>query len=141
MLFMFIVFHRMRLLPSDVHRNHQTYHRLLAIDKKLVRKWDRWIIQYQGFLSILLFEFPSLEVALLAVDGAGNIECDIPLPVLSQRLIFSLQPEVRSRLNGLFMSIFFLGVAVGSFFGGWSVALWIGIAFPTIALLYFATEK
>jgi len=78
---------------------------------------------------------------LLAVDGAGNIECDIPLPVLSQRLNFSLQPEVHSRLNGLFMSIFFLGVAVGSFFGGWSVAFWIGIAFPTIALLYFATEK
>lgn len=68
--------------------------------------------------------------------------------VLSQRLIFSLQPEVRSRLNGLFMSIFFLGGAVGSVVGGWayasggwSAALWMGIAFPTIALLYYATEK
>ncbi|MGN4680300.1 MULTISPECIES: MFS transporter [Bacillus cereus group] len=68
--------------------------------------------------------------------------------VLSQRLIFSLSPEIRSRLNGLFMAIFFLGGAVGSFIGGWAYALggwnltlWIGIAFPTIALLYFATEK
>ncbi|HEK9103818.1 TPA: MFS transporter, partial [Bacillus pseudomycoides] len=68
--------------------------------------------------------------------------------VLSQRLIFSLQPEVRSRLNGLFMAIFFLGGAVGSSVGGWvyssggwSAALWMGIAFPIIALLYFATEK
>ncbi|MED2915283.1 MFS transporter [Bacillus thuringiensis] len=68
--------------------------------------------------------------------------------VLSQRLIFSLSPEIRSRLNGLFMAIFFLGGAVGSFIGGWAyalgewnLALWIGIAFPTIALLYFATEK
>ena len=68
--------------------------------------------------------------------------------VLSQRLIFSLDPEIRSRLNGLFMAIFFLGGAVGSFIGGWAYALggwnltlWIGIAFPTIALLYFAREK
>lgn len=68
--------------------------------------------------------------------------------VLSQRLIFSLGPEVRSRLNGLFMAIFFLGGAIGSSIGGWayasggwSAALWVGIAFPVIALLYFATEK
>ncbi|WP_410986156.1 MFS transporter [Bacillus paranthracis] len=68
--------------------------------------------------------------------------------VLSQRLIFSLSPEIRSRLNGLFMAIFFLGGAVGSFIGGWAYALggwnltlWIGMAFPTIALLYFAREK
>lgn len=68
--------------------------------------------------------------------------------VLSQRLIFSMSPEIRSRLNGLFMAIFFLGGAVGSFIGGWAYALggwnltlWIGIAFPTIALLYFAREK
>ncbi|MDA2595654.1 MFS transporter [Bacillus cereus group sp. Bc061] len=68
--------------------------------------------------------------------------------VLSQRLIFSLSPEIRSRLNGLFMAIFFLGGAVGSFIGGWAYALggwnltlWIGIAFPTIALLYFTREK
>ncbi|HDR7380509.1 MULTISPECIES: MFS transporter [Bacillus cereus group] len=68
--------------------------------------------------------------------------------VLSQRLIFSLDPEIRSRLNGLFMAIFFLGGAVGSSLGGWayalggwSLTLWIGIAFPIIALLYFSTEK
>lgn len=68
--------------------------------------------------------------------------------VLSQRTIFSLRPEIRSRLNGLFMAIFFLGGAIGSSIGGWayasggwSAALSIGIAFPVIALLYFATEK
>ncbi len=67
--------------------------------------------------------------------------------VLSQRLIFSLSPEIRSRLNGLFMAIFFLGGAVGSFIGGWAYALggwnltlWIGIAFPTIAL-FILLEK
>nr|MDH3076206.1 MFS transporter [Bacillus velezensis] len=68
--------------------------------------------------------------------------------VLSQRAIFSLAPEFRDRLNGLFMAIFFLGGAVGSSIGGWayasggwSITLWIGIAFPVIALLYFNTEK
>ncbi|MGG3326179.1 hypothetical protein ABEQ76_19590, partial [Bacillus velezensis] len=25
--------------------------------------------------------------------------------------------------------------------GGWNITLWIGIAFPVIALLYFTTEK
>lgn len=68
--------------------------------------------------------------------------------VLGQRALFSLNSEFRSRLNGLFMAIFFLGGAIGSAIGGWayatrgwSAALWIGIAFPIVALLYFATEK
>jgi predicted MFS family arabinose efflux permease len=68
--------------------------------------------------------------------------------VLGQRALFSLSPEIRSRLNGLFMAIFFFGGAIGSAIGGWAYAtggwsavLWIGIAFPIAALLYFATEK
>ncbi|MBE9918135.1 MFS transporter [Paenibacillus donghaensis] len=68
--------------------------------------------------------------------------------VLGQRALFSLSPEIRSRLNGLFMAIFFFGGAIGSAIGGWayatggwSTALWIGMAFPIAAILYFATEK
>ncbi|MDT8978668.1 MFS transporter [Paenibacillus sp. chi10] len=68
--------------------------------------------------------------------------------VLGQRVLFSLNPEIRSRLNGLFMAIFFFGGAIGSAIGGWiyatggwSAALWIGMAFPIAAILYFATEK
>ena len=68
--------------------------------------------------------------------------------VLGQRTLFSLSPEIRNRLNGLFMAIFFFGGAVGSAVGGltyaqggWGAVLWIGAAFPIIALLYFATEK
>lgn len=68
--------------------------------------------------------------------------------VLGQRALFSLSPEIRSRLNGLFMAIFFFGGAIGSAIGGWTYAtggwsavLWIGMAFPIAALLYFATEK
>ncbi|MCC3374183.1 MFS transporter [Cohnella sp. REN36] len=68
--------------------------------------------------------------------------------VLGQRALFSLSPEIRSRLNGLFMAIFFFGGAIGSAIGGWTYAaggwsavLWIGMAFPIVAILYFATEK
>ncbi|HDR7694986.1 MFS transporter [Bacillus sp. CH_48] len=89
------------------------------------------------------FGIAVLVIAAILLDMGVSAKL-----VLSQRLIFSLSPEIRSRLNGLFMAIFFLGGAVGSFIGGWAYALggwnltlWIGIAFPTIALLYFATEK
>lgn len=68
--------------------------------------------------------------------------------VLGQRALFSLPPEIRSRLNGLFMAIFFFGGAIGSAIGGWLYAasgwitvLWVGMAFPLAAILYFATEK
>jgi predicted MFS family arabinose efflux permease len=68
--------------------------------------------------------------------------------VLGQRALFSLSPEIRSRLNGLYMASFFFGGAIGSAIGGWifatggwSAVLWIGMAFPIAAILYFATEK
>ncbi|MHA4218277.1 MFS transporter [Bacillus cereus] len=96
------------------------------------------IIQSSSPIGIAILVIAAI---LLDMGVSANL-------VLSQRLIFSLSPEIRSRLNGLFMAIFFLGGAVGSFIGGWAYALggwnltlWIGIAFPTIALLYFASEK
>lgn len=68
--------------------------------------------------------------------------------VLGQRAIFSLGAEVRSRLNGLYMAIFFAGGAIGSAVGGWAyaiggwkAALLLGIALPVIALIYYVTEK
>jgi predicted MFS family arabinose efflux permease len=67
--------------------------------------------------------------------------------VTGQRAIFALPPEIRSRLNGLYMALFFLGGALGSSLGGWMFAahgwtgvLWTGLAFPLVALAVFATE-
>ncbi|WP_225869907.1 MFS transporter [Glaciimonas sp. PCH181] len=67
--------------------------------------------------------------------------------VLGQRAIFSLGGEVRSRLNGLYMAIFFAGGAVGSGLGGWAYAYggWgfvslFGVVMPLLALLYYFTE-
>lgn len=99
-------------------------------------------------LPLMIQTSSSVGVAVLVVSAIlldAGVSANL---VLSQREIFSLGPEIRSRLNGLFMAIFFFGGAVGSAIGGWayasggwSVALWIGIAFPIIALLYFATER
>ncbi|WP_301169485.1 MFS transporter [Brevibacillus nitrificans] len=85
----------------------------------------------------------ALVVSAIILDAGVSANL-----VLGQREIFSLGTEIRSRLNGLFMAIFFFGGAIGSAIGGWSyavggwnAALWIGVVFPFLALLYFATEK
>jgi predicted MFS family arabinose efflux permease len=89
-------------------------------------------------------------VALIVLVAAG-VMVDFGATanlVLGQRAIFSLGPEYRSRLNGLYMAIFFAGGAAGSAVGGWTYATggWamasaIGAALPLVALGYFATER
>ncbi|MGV7241665.1 MFS transporter [Caballeronia sp. M23-90] len=68
--------------------------------------------------------------------------------VLSQRVIYSLGAEQRSRLNGLFMATFFAGGAIGSAASGFAFARFgwdgvsvLGMALPLAALAYFATER
>ena len=67
--------------------------------------------------------------------------------VVSQRAIFSLGAEHRSRLNALYMTTFFMGGALGSALGawsyahaGWSLTSCIGLALPLGAFCYFLTE-
>ena len=67
---------------------------------------------------------------------------------LGQRAIFSLGAEFRARLNGIYMTTFFIGGAIGSALGGWayaqggwSLASWIGLSLPVMTLTYFATER
>ena len=93
----------------------------------------------EGSLLSLL----SLTVAAVLLDFAVSTNL-----VIGQRAIFSLSDEHRSRLNGLYMAIFFVGGAIGSWVGawayahaGWPLASWIGFALPAIALLYFGTER
>lgn len=96
-------------------------------------------------LSIILLFFVQnhslFSMILILISGvcidigvAGNL-------LLGQKVIFSLNPEIRNRLNGLYMTIFFLGGAVGSWVGSYTyykfnseVTLLIGAAFPLIAL-------
>lgn len=86
----------------------------------------------------------------LALLAAASIVLDMGVAaslVLGQRAIFSLAPELRSRLNGIYLATFFAGGAIGSALGGWvfarhgwHAALLTGLAFPTLALLYWCTE-
>ncbi|MNN47171.1 hypothetical protein D3C81_1615830 [compost metagenome] len=68
--------------------------------------------------------------------------------VLGQRVIFGLGGEIRGRVSGVYMIIWYFGGALGSSVGawayahgGWELASWVGLSLPVIGLLYFATEK
>ena len=67
--------------------------------------------------------------------------------ISGQRIIYSMSPAHRSRLNGIYMATFFLGGALGSAIGGWSyatggwaLAAWVGLCFPLFSLLLLLTE-
>ncbi|MDB5368561.1 MAG: araJ [Roseomonas sp.] len=85
----------------------------------------------------------ALVVSAILLDGAVTLNL-----ILSQRAVFALGETFRSRLNGLFMAVFFTGGAVGSALGGWAMArggwelsAWVGMALPGAALLYALTER
>jgi len=68
--------------------------------------------------------------------------------VLGQRAIFSLGANMRSRLNALYMAMFFgaggLGSAVGAWAyaqGGWTLSSWIGFGLPIAAALVWVRER
>ena len=87
------------------------------------------------------------ELALLV---AASIVLDAGVAaslVTGQRAIFALGADVRSRLNGLYMALFFMGGALGSSLGGWVYAgygwegvLAVGALFPLTALAVYSTE-
>jgi predicted MFS family arabinose efflux permease len=88
-------------------------------------------------LSLIL-----LLISAIAIDF--GVQANV---VLGYRTLFALGAETRSRLNGLYMTTFFLAGAAGSAIGGWAYASggWtlassIGIALPLAALVYLATE-
>jgi predicted MFS family arabinose efflux permease len=67
--------------------------------------------------------------------------------VTGQRAIYALPGHARSRLNGIYVGVFFGGGAIGSAvagpalaYDGWSAVSWLGIAFPLAALAVYATE-
>lgn len=102
-----------------------------------------------GGFVLALFAPASREVAL-AVLALAAIVLDMAVAanlVLGQRAIFTLGAAERSRLNGLYLALFFAGGAIGSALGGWvyagygwHAALLTGMAFPALALLYWLSE-
>lgn len=93
-------------------------------------------------LLFLIRDHSWTSILLLIVSGvcidigvAGNL-------VVGQKVIFSLNAAIRNRLNGLYMTIFFLGGAFGSWIGSYTyytmnttTSFAIGIIFPCIAIV------
>lgn len=106
------------------------------------------LLAIAGF-ALPLFAPSSRELALgLLVLASIVIDMGVAANmVLGQRAIFALGAEVRSRLNGMYFSLFFVGGAVGSAAGGWTFShygwhavLLLGMALPAAALLYWFGE-
>ena len=101
-----------------------------------------------SFLITHLFAPGSLGALAFLVISAILLDAGVTANLVTgQRAIFALEPRYRSRLNGLYLAIIFVGGSLGSFIGawayargGWQLTSWMGVLFPTIALLYFATE-
>jgi predicted MFS family arabinose efflux permease len=105
-------------------------------------------------IALVAVSFPlsrignSHSITMLLV---GGILLDLGVQanlVLGQRAIYEIGSHLRSRLNGIFMALFFVGGGLGSSVasiavarGGWPLVSWIGFALPVAALLFFATES
>jgi predicted MFS family arabinose efflux permease len=95
-----------------------------------------------AFLATMMVEQGS--TLALAVLVAAAVAVDFGVQgnfVLGLRAIFSLAPEARGRLNGVYLASLFAGGALGSAVGawayargGWPLASRIGLALPLIAL-------
>jgi predicted MFS family arabinose efflux permease len=82
-----------------------------------------------------------IALALAGVLLDAGVQANL---IFSQRAIFALAPHMRSRLNGMFMAIFFAGGAVGSALVspvfthyGWAGICLLGAVLPLLALGYF----
>jgi predicted MFS family arabinose efflux permease len=89
-------------------------------------------------VSLVIF---CISAVLLDMSVSGNL-------VLGQQEVYALGDEIRGRVNGIFMAVFFLGGALGSALGGWAYAQgsWklasiIGLVLPVIGFIYYLTES
>jgi len=95
-----------------------------------------------GAVAMHYHSLTGLVAAGILLDGAVQL-CQ----VLNFRSLFMLAPELRGRLNGLFMTFIFICAAVASgiaaavyAFHGWSGLCLLGGGYVLVALLYYATE-
>ncbi len=105
-------------------------------------------------IAVALFSFLLGAVAMHYRSLAGLVAAGILLDgavqlcqVLNFRSLFMLAPELRGRLNGLFMTFIFICAAVASgiaaavyAFHSWSGLCLLGGGYVLVALLYYATE-
>jgi predicted MFS family arabinose efflux permease len=105
-----------------------------------------------GFAAAILLSFGFLELGGHSLPAliAGIVILDIGvqgLHVLNQTTIFSLGEETRSRINGIYLTLYFLGGAIGSTTSawlydtaGWSAVCGLGATIGFAALLLWLVE-
>jgi predicted MFS family arabinose efflux permease len=83
-----------------------------------------------------------LALAAIALDAAVQAN-----QIISQRVIYNLDPHARGRINAIYMTCLFLAAAAGSLLagatyagGGWFATALTGAGFAAAALVAFATE-
>jgi predicted MFS family arabinose efflux permease len=83
-----------------------------------------------------------LAAAAVLLDAATQLN-----QVLGQRVLFSIAPEARGRINAVYMTVVFLAGALGSMLatfsferGGWTATIAVGAVLATAAFLLFLTE-
>ncbi len=120
------------------------------------RLGDRGYVRL-GTGGALLVALGAFLTSIRAVDGravlllgAAAVLLDAATQfnqVLGQRVLYSIAPEARGRINASYMTVVFIGAACGSTLasytfnrGGWSATAWTGAAMVTAALLLFLTE-
>jgi predicted MFS family arabinose efflux permease len=88
-----------------------------------------------GFVLVLTLAAISLDAAM-----QGN-------QILGQRLIYSINPAARGRINAVYMTAVFVAGAIGSllagmtyFYGGWTATAATGVGFGLLLLAFFASE-
>jgi predicted MFS family arabinose efflux permease len=101
-------------------------------------------------VAAFLISIRAVDVHALLLLGAAAVLLDAATQfnqVLGQRVLYSIAPDARGRINASYMTVVFVGAACGStlasysfYRGGWSATAWTGAALVGAALLLFLTE-
>lgn len=108
-------------------------------------------------IAVMILAMAAMTLTLAA--SSGHVAVIVPAAILldastsahlviGQRAIYALAPELRSRLNAMFIATFFAGGAAASTASawifvhhGWNGVVVLGVAMPALALLYRLTER
>ena len=100
------------------------------------------------FLSMMTFENHGIAFVFLLLAGIlidAGVSANL---VFSQKVVFSLAPEIRSRLNAMFVASIFTGGAIGSALGAYAYAQWgwattaaVGGVIPCMGLILFCISE
>jgi predicted MFS family arabinose efflux permease len=103
------------------------------------------------FMVIISFVMAFVWTDSLLILVVASILLDVGVQanlVVGQRTIYSLNAEQHSRLNGLYIALFFVGGAAGSAlssplyeYAGWALICFTGSIFPVLGLVLYVNES